>query len=121
MIKVSVLYPNASDVKFDMAYYLDRHMPMVRDLLGSALKGMTVEQGLAGGQPGAAAPYVALCHLSFDSVDAFQSAFDKHRRAFQCTDPAEAGLVVKHPKSDPAAVMWGLAGTYERDTAEEKP
>jgi uncharacterized protein (TIGR02118 family) len=78
MIKVSVLYPNASDVKFDMAYYLDRHMPMVRGLLGSALKGMTVEQGLAGGQPGAAAPYVALCHLSFDSVDAFQSAFDKH-------------------------------------------
>ena len=78
MIKVSVLYPNASDVKFDMAYYLDRHMPMVRELLGGALKGTTVEQGLAGGQPGVAAPYVALCHLSFDSVDAFQAVFDKH-------------------------------------------
>jgi len=25
-----------------------------------------------------AAPYVALCHLAFDSIDAFQSAFDEH-------------------------------------------
>jgi uncharacterized protein (TIGR02118 family) len=78
MIKVSVLYPNASDVKFDMAYYLDRHMPMVAKLLGGALKGMNVEQGLAGGQPGVAAPYVALCHLAFESIDTFQSAFDQH-------------------------------------------
>ena len=78
MIKVSVFYPNASDVKFDMAYYLDRHMPMVAELMGGALKGMNVEQGLAGGQPGVAAPYVALGHLLFDSVDSFQSAFDQH-------------------------------------------
>jgi uncharacterized protein (TIGR02118 family) len=79
MIKVSVMYPNASDARFDMTYYLDRHMPMVRDLMGGALKGVTVEQGLAGGQPGAPAPYVALCHLLFESVDAFQAAFGQHR------------------------------------------
>jgi uncharacterized protein (TIGR02118 family) len=78
MIKVSVFYPNTSGVKFDMTYYLDRHMPMVRELMGGALKGMNVEQGLAGGQPGVEAPYVALGHLMFDSVDSFQSAFDKH-------------------------------------------
>ena len=29
MIKVSVLYPNGSGAKFDMAYYLNSHMPMV--------------------------------------------------------------------------------------------
>ena len=78
MIKVSVMYPNSSDASFDMTYYLDRHMPMVGKLMGSALKGMTVEQGLAGGEPGAPAPYVALCHLTFDSVDAFQAAFAQH-------------------------------------------
>jgi uncharacterized protein (TIGR02118 family) len=81
MIKVSVFYPNGSDARFDMAYYLDRHMPMVRDLMGGALKGINVEQGLAGGQPGAAAPYIALGHLLFESVDEFQSAFDKHSAA----------------------------------------
>jgi uncharacterized protein (TIGR02118 family) len=81
MIKVSVFYPNGSDARFDMAYYLDRHMPMVRDLMGGALKGMNVEQGLAGGQPGVAAPYIALGHLLFESVDEFQSAFDTHSAA----------------------------------------
>jgi uncharacterized protein (TIGR02118 family) len=87
MIKVSVLYPNASDARFDMPYYLDRHMPMVRDLMGGALKGVNVEQGLAGGQPGAPPAYTVLCHLLFDSVDAFQSAFDKHSAAILADIP----------------------------------
>src|SRR4029450_13853144 len=69
-----------------MAYYLDRHIPMVAQLLGGALKGMNIEQGVAGGQPGVAAPYVALCHLAFDSIDAFQSAFDKHSAQIVRTD-----------------------------------
>ena len=47
MIKVSVMYPNTSGAKFDMAYYLDSHMPMVRDMLAGVLKGMNVEEGLA--------------------------------------------------------------------------
>jgi uncharacterized protein (TIGR02118 family) len=87
MIKVSVLYPNASDATFDMGYYLDRHMPMVRDLLGGVLKGMNVEQGLAGGQPGVAAPYIALAHLLFESVDAFQAVFDQHGSAILADVP----------------------------------
>ena len=87
MIKVSVMYPNTSDARFDMSYYLDRHMPMVRDLMGGVLKGMNVEQGLAGGQPGAPAPYVALGHLFFESVDAFQAAFAEHGGAILADIP----------------------------------
>jgi uncharacterized protein (TIGR02118 family) len=87
MIKVSVMYPNASDARFDMTYYLDRHMPMVRDLMGGVLKGINVEQGLAGGQPGAPAPYVALGHLFFESVDAFQAAFAQHSGAILADIP----------------------------------
>ena len=87
MIKVSVMYPNTSDARFDMSYYLDRHMPMVRDLMGGVLKGMNVEQGLAGGQPGAPAPYVALAHLFFESVDAFQAAFAEHGGAILADIP----------------------------------
>ena len=30
-----------------MAYYLNHHIPMVRQLLGSALKGVSVEQGIS--------------------------------------------------------------------------
>ena len=78
MIKVTVLYPNGEGNKFDMGYYLNTHMPMVRKLLGPALKGMAVEQGLAGGTPGSPAPYLAVGQLLFDSVAAFQAAFGPH-------------------------------------------
>jgi uncharacterized protein (TIGR02118 family) len=74
-IKVSVLYPNASGTKFDMAYYLNQHIPMVRRLVGSALKGVSVEHGISGDEPGSPPPYVTTAHLLFDSVEAFQTSF----------------------------------------------
>ena len=52
MIKVSVLYPNQPNGRFDMTYYCDQHIPLVRRLLGSAVKNAAVEQGLSGGAPG---------------------------------------------------------------------
>ena len=36
MIKVHIFYPNAPGVRFDMAYYVDRHMPMVQARIGAA-------------------------------------------------------------------------------------
>ena len=81
MVKVSVLYPNTSGATFDMAYYLNRHMPMVGQKLGDALKGMAVERGLGGGEPGTPPAYVTMAHLLFDSVDAFQRAWALHADA----------------------------------------
>lgn len=87
MIKVSVLYPHSNGAKFDMAYYLEKHMPMVRQKLGSTCKGMAVEQGIAGGSPGAPPTYVAMGHLLFDSAEAFQSAFAPHAAAIMADIP----------------------------------
>lgn len=81
MIKVSVLYPNDASSNFDMNYYLTRHIPMVKQKLGSACKHVAVDEGMAGGAPGAPATYLAMAHLTFDSVDAFQSAFTPHAEA----------------------------------------
>ena len=78
MIRVNVIYPNSSGSTFDMNYYLDKHMPMVREKLGAALKGMTVDQGLSGALPGTEAAYGAIATLMFDSVEAFQNAFMPH-------------------------------------------
>jgi len=78
MIKVSVLYPNNAGSTFDMAYYCDQHIPMVRQLLGAELKAVAVEQGIAGGEPGSPPPYLAMGHLSFESLEAFQTAFAPH-------------------------------------------
>ncbi len=78
MIKVTVLYPNSPDAKFDMGYYLGKHMPLVREKSGPACKGMAIDQGLAGGAPGAPAAYVAMGHILYDTVEAFQAVFAEH-------------------------------------------
>lgn len=83
MITVTVFYPNQAGAKFDMSYYLGKHIPMVKRLLGPALKGVVVEQGVAGGAPGTQAAYAVLCHLRFDSVEAFQAAFAPHQDQVQ--------------------------------------
>ena len=83
MITVNVLYPNQDGAKFDMNYYLGKHIPMVKNLLGPALKGVVVEQGVGGGAPGTKAAYAVLCHLKFDSVEAFQAAFGPHAEKVQ--------------------------------------
>ena len=36
MIKVSVMYPKTAESTFDLAYYRDTHMALVRDRLGDA-------------------------------------------------------------------------------------
>src|SRR5580658_5412162 len=78
MVKVSVFYPFSGGAKFDMAYFLEKHMPLVRQKLGLACKGVSVEQGLAGGAPGTAPTYTAMAHMLFDSAEAFQAAFAPH-------------------------------------------
>ena len=75
MVKVTVLYPNGEGKKFDMNYYCDTHIPLVRKLLGTACTNAAVDQGLAGGTPGSKAPYVAIGHLFFKTVEDFISSF----------------------------------------------
>jgi uncharacterized protein (TIGR02118 family) len=78
MIKVTVLYPNTAGSHFDIRYYCDTHIPLVRRLLRPALQGVAVEHGIAGATPGSPAPYLVIGELQFDSVEAFQSAFGPH-------------------------------------------
>jgi len=75
MIKVSILYPGGAVSTFNMDYYLNRHIPMVRAKLGTACKNAAVEQGLGGATPGSPPAFSAMGHLYFDSVEAFQTAF----------------------------------------------
>jgi len=78
MITVTVLYRNSDSVKFNMNYYLDTHMTMLSRLLGSALKGSLVQQGLAGGAPGSPPEFTVITVLRFDSMETFQAAFLPH-------------------------------------------
>ena len=87
MIKVSVFYPNNEGSKFDIDYYCNRHMPMVRQKLGTACKGAAVEQGIAGPTPGSRPAFVAMGHIYFDSVETFQTAFGPHADAIMADIP----------------------------------
>jgi uncharacterized protein (TIGR02118 family) len=87
MIKVSVFYPDRDGSKFDMDYYCARHIPLVREKLGAACKGVAVEQGIGGGTPGSRPGFIAMGHLYFDSVEAFQEAFGPHADAIMADIP----------------------------------
>ena len=77
MIKISILYPNMPDGRFDIDYYLNKHMPLSIQLLSAApgYKGVSVERGLGGGAPDAPPTYIVMCHYLFDSVESFMAAF----------------------------------------------
>jgi len=58
-----------------MVYYLNRHIPMVRQLLGSSLKGVSVERGIFGARPRRISLWGTLL---FESVEDFQASFGPH-------------------------------------------
>lgn len=91
MIKVSVMYPNGPDAQFDQAYYCDRHMPMVKKLMGDALQYYTVDRALPG-QSDANVPYIAAGHLFCASLDAFNAGFGPHTKEIMADIPNYTNL-----------------------------
>lgn len=47
MICVTVLYPQTKDARFDWAYYVGKHIPMVRQKLGTALTSLHCRSSVA--------------------------------------------------------------------------
>ena len=88
MIKVSILYRNTQGSRFDMDYYVNIHMPISIQMLGDALRGVTVEHGLSGMKPESKPAYIAMCHLLFDSIEAFLSAFLPHAESIRNDIPS---------------------------------
>lgn len=87
MIKVSVLYPNNGSSRFDMTYYVEKHVPMVKAKLGAALRNASIDQGIAGAAPGQPPAFAVMANLYFESVDAFQAAFGPHAEAIMADIP----------------------------------
>ena len=83
MIKISILYPNKEGARFDMRYYIEKHMPVSIELLSAhpGFKGVSVERGVSGAVPGTDVAYVAMCH--FLLADEFLEAFMPHAQTLQ--------------------------------------
>ena len=71
MIRLTIMYPNAEDARFDMEYYQNKHIAMVKEKCGGAVKECSVEQGLGGAEPGSPAPYLVITRICVDSMDDF--------------------------------------------------
>jgi uncharacterized protein (TIGR02118 family) len=78
MIKLSVFYPHREGTHFDLEYYTNKHLPMLRAKLGEACKGLAFEQGLAGMTPGSPPTYAFMAHVLFDSIPTLQTVMSQH-------------------------------------------
>ena len=79
MIRVSVLYPSEAGKKFDHDYFVNKHMKLVRErLTGFGLVRTEVDKGKAGGAPGAGAPFTAIGHVYFGTLEEFQKGMGQH-------------------------------------------
>jgi len=75
MVKVAIMYPNIEGKSFDMDYYANKHMPMVADLFGDALRKMEIDKGISGRTSEEPMSYVAVGYFYFDTLQAYQNAF----------------------------------------------
>ena|SRR4028118_1345041 len=78
MIKVTFLYPNNEGSKFNLDYYCNTHVPLVKQRLEPALKNISIDYGLSSVMPGSKPPFHAIGHLLFDSIESFYGAIMPH-------------------------------------------
>ncbi|QHT66248.1 EthD family reductase [Rhodocytophaga rosea] len=83
LIKVSVMYPFAEGKTFDIAYYENKHMPMVAGFLGSNLVKYTIEKGISSGIPNQPLPYMAIGTFYVKSLSDYQAAIGPNRDAIR--------------------------------------
>jgi uncharacterized protein (TIGR02118 family) len=78
MHRLTVLYPAKDGEAFDYDYYFDNHHRLIVSLLKpEGLLSCQLDKGLSD-PAGGKAPYLAIAHLSFNSVDDLQKALAKH-------------------------------------------
>jgi len=74
---VSVLYPAKSGARFDLDYYMQKHIPLVKARWGSlGLRGVEVLR--CTGAPSGAGLYHLIALLTFGSLAEFQEAAKQH-------------------------------------------
>ena len=85
MVKITIVYPRTAGARFDMEYYLQTHMPRSIGWLRThpGFRGVSVERGVAGAEPGSEAPFVAVCQFLFATLEDFIAAFTPHAAALQ--------------------------------------
>ena len=71
MIRVLVLYPRIAGKKFDLEYYKNNHMPLVKRRLNPTK--VEIDLGIPGRDQ--ASPYIAVSHLLFASREQLAAGY----------------------------------------------
>ncbi len=87
MVRATVVYQYSDGKRFDTEYYTQKHLPLVRELLGDMLKGMAVERGLSGAGPHTDPLFVVLSQFDFDTFDDLQEALATRGPALMADRP----------------------------------
>ena len=76
MIRVLVFYPNDEGATFDHKYCDEKHIPLAKQHLEPhGLVRIEKDKGISAADPSAPAPFLAIMHLIFNTVDEVHNAF----------------------------------------------
>jgi uncharacterized protein (TIGR02118 family) len=82
MIRVTALYPKTATSRFDKDYYLNKHTPMVKELLTpTGMLGIGVDEGLGTLTPGEPPAFEVIGYLEFETVEDLQKSLAAHGAA----------------------------------------
>jgi uncharacterized protein (TIGR02118 family) len=88
LISVVVLYPNKAGSKFDLDYYVRRHLPLVRDRLQPmGMRSLTYTVELAMDPKAPLQAYRLSAELRFDDMDSAARALQAHGAETQADIP----------------------------------
>lgn len=88
MIAVIVLYPNVPGSRFDIDYYVNRHLKLVRDRLDPmGLRALTITTEAALDPAGGPQAYRLMADLRFDTMEATRKALAAHGAETQADIP----------------------------------
>lgn len=79
MYRVNVIYPAREGARFDMDYYVQKHVALVKTLMSEyGLGAVRVDGGIAGIAPPGAASFICVASFEFDSVERAQAGLAAH-------------------------------------------
>lgn len=76
MYRISIGYINKEEMIFDLAYFREKHMPMVAGFCKDVVKSWGVEEGVS--FMGRTPIYRAIGYMYVESLEAFMTSFGVH-------------------------------------------
>ena len=78
LVKISIMYPSGEGRTFNMNYYKNNHMPMLKKLFGPTMKKYVIDKGLRGRTVEDEIPFLAMGHMYFETISDYENVFGQH-------------------------------------------